>query len=194
MTNPQPLPPVEFLQECFRYDPETGALYWRHRPDHHFSTALRATQWNSRHSGSPALRTFAVRSDGSHKTLRGEFIYGGRRFRVSAHRVIFKLMTGEEPEMVDHKNCDSLDNRWANLRAATAVTNRQNNRGRKTVLPKCVSFEKGRFRAIGGVGAKNISLGSYGSPAEAHAAWCAWAKPLHGEFFNPGPPSASVFD
>lgn len=194
MTQAKPLPPVEFLRECFLYDPDTGALFWRHRPDHHFQDLENAKQWNARLSGTPALATQTRKPNGEPRALRGEFLFRSRRFRVGAHRVIFKMQTGEEPDMVDHRNGDPFDNRWRNLRAATAVTNRRNNRGRAGGLPKCVVLDKRRFRAVGSLGHEKVRLGSYRTPAEAHAAWCVWAKPIHGEFFNPGPKIETVFD
>ena len=50
-----PLPPLEFLRECFDYDPETGAFRWRRRPARHFSDPDTAQQWNARYAGTEAL-------------------------------------------------------------------------------------------------------------------------------------------
>lgn len=187
----RPLPPLEFLRECFDYDPDTGALIWRHRPIRHFASPGIAKGWNSKMAGKPALNT--LDPDGHRK---GEVDHNGRRYRVFAHRVIFALMTGEEPDFVDHRNCDGGDNRWLNLRAATAAQNAQNNMGQSTsVLPKCVSFDAGKFRPYSyRPDGRKIHLGAFKTPAEAHAAFCAYAAPLYGEFFNPGPHRPSVFD
>lgn len=43
-----------------------------------------------------------------------------------AHRLAFLYITGEMPEFVDHKNGDRSDNRWVNIRPATATENMQN--------------------------------------------------------------------
>lgn len=196
MPKPKPLPPVEFLQECFRYDLGTGALYWRHRPDHHFAMRSRGLAWNTKYAGSRADTTVAHSEFSGRQDQKVKFTCGGEAFAVQASRVIFKMLHNVEPAQVDHRNGDSTDNRPWNLRAADHVKNQRNVTGYKDRgLPKGVYHKaRGRFSASICVQGRTHHLGSYGSPAEAHAAWCAWAKPLHREFFNPGPPSASVFD
>ncbi len=42
------------------------------------------------------------------------------------HRLIWKYMTGEEPDTIDHINRDKLDNRWTNLRNVTQTINVRN--------------------------------------------------------------------
>ena len=87
----KPLPPAEFLRECFSYDPETGKLRWRRRPISHFPTLDSAKAWNAQCAGRLALTTDY---DGH---LRGEIRVDGDRVRMYAHRVIFKIMTGRDP-------------------------------------------------------------------------------------------------
>lgn len=184
------LPPRQFLRECFDYDPETGLFRWRHRPDHHFGSEATAASWNSRLAG--ALAFTRADKDGY---LRCEVTFDGRRYRLRAHMVAYKLATGEEHEMIDHRDLDEANNRFENLRASDRFGNRHNSRGsRKHPLPKGVAFDHGKFRAGGHYKGRKFNLGSYSTAAEAHAAYCAWARPLHGEFFNAGPEKSSVFD
>lgn len=51
---------------------------------------------------------------------------------VLAHRVIWKLVHGEEPRTIDHINGDPKDNRIENLRSVAQVDNCRNGRMRKT--------------------------------------------------------------
>jgi hypothetical protein len=46
--------------------------------------------------------------------------------RYYQHRIVFFLHTGLWPDIVDHINRDTTDNRPSNLRAADAYTNQQN--------------------------------------------------------------------
>ena len=177
-----PLPPQDFLRECFLYDPATGKFEWLRRPENHFATPEAAQSWNVRQAGSPAFR--GRDKDGRH---RCDVRYEGRQYRILASRAALKIMTNEEPEIVDHRNRDTGDDRFENLRAATSSQNNANRRGRsKTGLPKGVSFDKGRFQAIGGYKGVRYYLGSFRTPEEAHEAYCVWARQLHGEFFNAG--------
>lgn len=184
------LPPLEFLRECFSYDPETGAISWRRRPLAHFPDLGTAHAWNERYAGQPALN----HDCSGH--LKGEVRYEGRRYRLFAHRVAFKLMTGRDPDLVDHKNTIKADNRWTNLRDATVEDNARN-RGkvRQNGLPKCVFRVGRRFETRAyGPNRERVRIGAYDTPAEAHAAYCAFVKPIHGAFFNPGAPVQSIFD
>ena len=40
-----------YLLECFDYNPATGDLTWRKRPEYHFKTNSSSVRWNSRYSG-----------------------------------------------------------------------------------------------------------------------------------------------
>lgn len=49
-------------------------------------------------------------------------------FRAAAHRVAWVLMTGKQPDVIDHINRVRHDNRWENLRDVTHAENMQNKR------------------------------------------------------------------
>lgn len=125
------LPEQPVLLQLLRYEPETGKLFWRERGIEWFDdSATRpaahiCSLWNVRYSGSPAI---GCTSGGG---ARGGYCEGtilGHRFK--AHRVIWKLMTGQEPEQVDHINGIRADNRWANLRDVVWDENAKNHKRR----------------------------------------------------------------
>jgi len=59
---------------------------------------------------------------------RGILFYGKR---IRAHRVIYLMHTGSEPDEVDHINCHKDDNRIENLRAVAHWQNMSNTRKAK---------------------------------------------------------------
>ena len=96
-------------------------------------------------------------------------------------------MNFPEGFFVDHINNDSLDNRRANLRLATAVQNACN---RKKISSETSSkhigiyFEKrtGRWTAKIRANGKRLWLGRFTSEIDAAKAYDAAAQKYHGEF------------
>ncbi len=108
----------------------------------------------------------------------------GQTYR--AHRLAWLYMTGEEPPpVIDHADGEKSNNRWVNLREATATQNKANSKAyaKASALPKGVTQRsKNKFRARVRSHGKLHSLGSYTTPEEAHAAYVTAATQLFGEF------------
>jgi hypothetical protein len=70
--------------------------------------------------------------------------------RYPSSRLAWFYMTGQWPKnQIDHKNLDTLDDRWLNLREATLQQNLRNTRRHKdsTTGFKGVRKQRGRYRA-----------------------------------------------
>lgn len=155
----------ERLKELFDYDPETGVLTWLKDNYSNKVTGLRA--------GSVS-RT-------PHRTWRQVGIDGGD---YKTYQVIWCWMTGEWPEdEIDHRNLDSLDDSWNNLRLVTRSQNCTNRRGWSSAKLKGVSKDGvGSWRARITKDGETRSLGSFDCPAAASFAYQIAADELHGEF------------
>jgi hypothetical protein len=116
------LPSQAYLRECFDYDPASGKISWRERPLSHFKTEEDGRRWNATY---PSRETFTGVSDGYKRGHIKKTVY-------RAHRVIWKWMTGAEPDFVDHINGRRDDNRWENLRSVSRVENHRNSRRYKS--------------------------------------------------------------
>lgn len=152
----------EYLKQIIKYDPDTGLIYWaRYR---NWRTPLGKAAGSPDKDGYTKLRI-------NHKAYL-------------AHRLAFLYMTGAWPKnQVDHINLDKGDNRWANLREATAAQNAANRRVRSTKKePKGVYPDGCGWRAITGIGGKTRHIGYFKTQEEANAAYLADARKTHGEF------------
>jgi len=106
------------------------------------------------------------------------------RKTVAEHRAIFHLHFGWLPQIVDHINGDTIDNRIENLRASTPAKNALNrkiqiNNSSGCTGVVCVS-KSFRWRATIQVNYNKINLGTFSSREEAIKARQDGEKRYHG--------------
>jgi hypothetical protein len=101
----------ERVREFFDYCPDTGLMTWR----------VKRTNNRKANVGDVAGN---IDDTGYYRVM-----LDGKKYR--AHRIAFLWMGEELPVQVDHINGDRADNRWANLRAADALSNAKNAKRRK---------------------------------------------------------------
>lgn len=159
---------AEYVRESLQYCPHTGSFIWKYRKD-------KAKTINSRLAGKPAGTI----------SKPGYLIIGINKVNYSAHRLAWLIVTGEWPgPILDHINGKKTDNRFANLREATAT---QNNFNQKTYAKsglKGAFYHKRDHRWVSSIciNGRRRNLGYFNSAEEAHAAYCYAAEKHQGEF------------
>lgn len=161
----------EYVRQSFSYDPETGVLMWKVRPDR---TKKWNQAWAGAEAGTPSCGYIHVRLHGA-------------KAAFGAHRLAWVHFYGAWPESeIDHINRIGTDNRIANLRLATRSQNMSNTRKRKQSRSGYtgVTFHKqsGKWQARVCVDYKSRFLGLFPSAEEAAAARDKVARAIHGEF------------
>jgi len=89
--------------------------------------------------------------------LGGKFVY--------AHRLIWVIVTGEQPEDIDHIDGNGLNNKWNNLRSVSHSMNGRNQKlpsnNKSGIAGIFQRKENGRWRAKITVEGKVINLGTF---------------------------------
>jgi hypothetical protein len=179
--------PAAYLSECLTYDPVTGNLFWKVRPQSHFPTKKGWHYFNKMFAGQIAGHEGWC--GGQPNSIRVRIYRLGSSRGYLAHRIAFALMGVVIPPgfEVDHQNGNPFDNSWTNLRLATVSQNAQNKRRQIVRLhnetPKGVDkLKTGKFQARIRKDGQYIYLGLFKTAEEAHAAYCNAANEMFGEF------------
>ena len=157
MSKIKPLPPLSRVKELLDYNPETGVFTWK-------------VTRKGMNAGDSA---------GTKKT-KGHLGISIDGVEYYAHRLVYLYMTGEDPGslQIDHKNRVRNDNRFSNLRIATAKQNRRNSVHKGIAFHKASNKWQAKIEAAG----KQRYLGLFDCPLMARLAYLDAKKELHGEF------------
>lgn len=174
-------PSGDYVRQCLRY--EDGRLFWLERPRSHFASERGWKAFNTRFKGKESggiifqpyratkIPRWSIRLD-----FRAYYRY----------QIVWLIHNGEIPLKIDHVNRNQLDDRIENLRICTQAQNMQNSEKRRDNASgfKGVSWMEryGKFRAYIRANGRQLHLGVFDSPTEAHAAYVAAAKKHFGEF------------
>lgn len=115
------MPTQAELLELLCYDPETGNLTWRERSRNLFANDNVFGTWNTRYAGKPALNALSPKGY-RHGAVNKKIYF--------AHRVIWVMVHGYAPRVIDHINGMKSDNRICNLREVSSRENQMNMRRR----------------------------------------------------------------
>lgn len=153
-----------WVRDHLLYDPQTGVLSWKKKPNPNIPIG--------RYIGHPNRR--------GHLRLCS----GGRTWMV--HRVAWFLHYGKWPDgQIDHKNGIPSDNRIDNLRDVTQEINMQNQRKphKNNISGFLGVSQSGRaskpWKASIKTNGVNKNLGYFLTPEEAHIAYLKAKKVLH---------------
>lgn len=152
----------ERLLDVLHYDPASGIFTRKHS------------------SGSSKKGSIAAGNDeNGYVRIRVD----GKKYR--AHRLAFLYMTGKWPVgLVDHKDRNTDNNAWLNLREATYGQNKANGKIYKNnaVGLKGVTAKRNKFQARIRKDNILVHLGTFDRAEDAHEAYIAAAEHFHGAY------------
>lgn len=158
-----PLPSQQSLLSQLRYEVDTGLLWWKERK---INRQMDKSCGTLHHNGYLYLR------------INGKL--------YTLHRIIWKMVTGREPDHLDHISGCRIDNRLSNLRE---VSRNQNNRSIGLTKANSSGYIGVRFSDKDNcwttqitIERKRIFLGRFKDKRQAIEAYNHKAIELHGHF------------
>lgn len=118
-------------------------------------------------------------------------VYPARKIRGSTEIRMYNVLIADKPTgfVVDHIDCNGLNNLRSNLRLATPSQNQHNKRRQKNNKSglKGVSFDKKNKKWLSCIclNGRRYNLGRYQTPEQAHEAYRKAADDMHGHFSRP---------
>jgi len=161
------------LNALLFYDEHTGILTWKMQP----ATSRANIGFNNKCGGKVAGTV------GTH----GYVMIGISKIYYLAHRIIWKMKTGNDPaDQIDHKDTDRGNNRWVNLRETENGPNIHNSRRRKDNKSGIKGvfwddYHQAWVAAIG-IDGKQTRLGRFKDIQQASEARRIASEKMHGQF------------
>lgn len=170
--------PIEFIRQCFAYDPLTGRLFWRERPRKHFDS-------DKAHEVFNAQRAFteAFAKPGTDGYLKAKLRYNGSIFYIMAHRVAWAVHTGAWPQgEIDHWDRNRSNTKFKNLRDVSRNLNgfNRNFQPNLTGATGVKRSGKTKFSALIRHNGKRLYLGTFDTVDDASRAYQRAAESIHG--------------
>jgi hypothetical protein len=161
------LPSLEYLRSRLTVDADSGIATWNSASKYHQNLVGKC-------AGSVCTNHYGKRY--VHIKIDGQ--------AIKRSHIVFLFSNGRWPNLqIDHINGDSLDDRIANLREATATQNAWNHKKRAKSSSTGMgvrTLPSGRFQARIACNKRSFSIGSFATEAEAVSAY----KKARKEFFN----------
>jgi len=175
-------PSQNFLNECFDYDRTNGLLYWKtERPLSHFMTEGTSRKWHSKYSGVEAGR---IKKENDTLSYKGVKLQGSEYY---VHVIIWIMVYGYQPSLIDHIDGDGINNILSNLRECTSKKNSRKSKinTRNTTGIKGVRLTKsGKYQVDASIDKKSVGFGTYDSMEYAAKIYATVAYIMSGENFN----------
>ena len=151
----------KLVLELFNYNKETGLLSVKSTRGYRGSVKKGRIIGSIHRCGSKNTKKHYLRT-----SLLSSLAY--------VHRIIWVMVTGEQPIEIDHIDGDGLNNKWENLRNVNHSVNGKNQKAHKnnTSGISGITFRKdsGKWRARIMVNDKSISLGTFSNKDDAISA------------------------
>ena len=153
-----------YINENFRYEPDTGLIYWKK---------------HTQKGGSKRKLDKPVGSYEGGGYLQISIVLHNYQWRIRAHRVAWYLYYGEVPfDLIDHIDHNKTNNKIDNLRETNSSKNVRHSSIQKAKLKKraegnCIGVFKNSenrkkpYQVMHHIDGKNITLGYYTTMVEA---------------------------
>lgn len=162
---------VERFKMLFDYDLASGKVYWKNVSKYHREKNGKEAGGSVKHHSKTDKYYWIVRID-------------GRSIRRAT--IIYALATETIPDLIDHKNGNSLDDRLVNLRPATPLQNSQNRKigkpGKLLPMGVRINAHSGRYSARITYEGCQTTIGTFETASDARAAYLNKRRELYGEF------------
>lgn len=160
----------ESLRRILSYDKDLGEFTWLCPPKNH-------------------PRLIGVKAGSARNCSRGYSAYWVIKIDRKSYKrsqLAFLYVLGYMPNLIDHKNGDTLDDKFLNLRIATVQENALNHRDhrKESTLPQGVRLlPSGKYQARARYNGEFFNLGTFENANDASEEYEKFRKEKHGDFY-----------